>query len=892
MAGPVFVGREVELGVLEQVLAHAAGGEPSVAVVRGEAGMGKSALVRRFLSGLPDETRVLQCSGDEAEIHLDFGVADHLLRVAGSPMPVEATVPAPTALGTRLLGVITEPGDGTTVVVVDDAQWVDQPSLRALAFALRRLRRGDRCLCLIAVRAASIATVPESLLKAAADADGMIHLSGLDVDGIRALVHGQGRSVPADAVARLRDLTRGSPLHARALLDELDDAQLAGPGPLPAPSAFHALVLHRVAACAPATEALLAAAAVLGERARVDQVVGLAGIIGDEALDEAVGAGLLQSTPGDGHVAFVHPLVQAAVYHDLAPSRRAALHQRAASIVDGGHASTRHTLAGVLTTDDEVADASASWAHGEASRGSHAAAAFALLGASRITSDRAQRERRHLEGTLEHVAASQYEAAATAFAETAAFERTALLSAIEGVLAFLSGRQAESVDLYAEAWRLALADTSSRDTGVVGRNLGAAYNARMRCADAIEVLLPAAEVAPDTPNLLNDAGVAMAQTGRVLEGLGIVESHPALLEPSGVACRGRGVLRYVARLIEGAIDDLRVAELVSRRSGPAHRWHEDLTYLAMAEFGGNDWEAALSHATLVVSFAGEPGSTIVGACASCNAAVILFTQGRDDDGRQYLERAVELERREVGSIATPTLASTPAYLAWLEGDHEAALGALAPFGGATGNGSWLLSWRPVLAWALVDAGRLEDAEALGRDLLASAAGVGPAAEHLAQHTFGLVAAAQGDAEAAREGFAAALANPAATAVEHGVVELDYGRFLANSGDPEGATWLRRSHARFATLGAVPLAARARQLLGGLAGSATQVAAPKLSPLSPAEEAVARLVQAGASNREVAESLVLSVRTVETHLARVYRKLGVRSRTQMVARLAALRAEVT
>lgn len=84
-----------------------------------------------------------------------------------------------------------------------------------------------------------------------------------------------------------------------------------------------------------ATEALLAAAAVLGERARVDQVVGLAGIIGDEALDEAVGAGLLQSTPGDGHVAFVHPLVQAAVYHDLAPSRRAALHQRAASIVDG-----------------------------------------------------------------------------------------------------------------------------------------------------------------------------------------------------------------------------------------------------------------------------------------------------------------------------------------------------------------------------------------------------------------------------------------------------------------------------------------------------------------------------------------------------------------------------
>ena len=143
-----FVGRQSELRILGERLAAAKMGQPQVVYVEGEAGGGKSTLLSRFLGSLPDAV-VLQAGGDEAETRLSYGVIDQL-------QPGAATEPAtdPMAVGVRLLDLFDRLQSGGQVVVlaIDDLQWADWPSARAVLFALRRLR-ADKVLALVSTRA-------------------------------------------------------------------------------------------------------------------------------------------------------------------------------------------------------------------------------------------------------------------------------------------------------------------------------------------------------------------------------------------------------------------------------------------------------------------------------------------------------------------------------------------------------------------------------------------------------------------------------------------------------------------------------------------------------------------------------------------------------------------
>src|SRR5262249_36847648 len=164
-----------------------------------------------------------------------------------------------------------------------------------------------------------------------------IALDGLDVDDVVELSIATGAgSLDASAAQRLREHTRGHPLHTRVLLEELGAQDVgSASGVLPAPRSLAALTLARVASLTPPTQQLIEAGAVLGVAFPLPLGATVAAITEPlPALEEAVDAGLLERTPAE-LVAFVHPLLRGAVYNDLSATRRAELHEAAADATSG-----------------------------------------------------------------------------------------------------------------------------------------------------------------------------------------------------------------------------------------------------------------------------------------------------------------------------------------------------------------------------------------------------------------------------------------------------------------------------------------------------------------------------------------------------------------------------
>ncbi len=335
-------------------------------LVEGEAGIGKSALLTRFASGLAGVT-VLRAGGDEAELLLPYGVVGQLVasaRGAGGRPPglLAAELSGgvdPLAVGADLVGWLGQ-FQTMVLVVIDDLQWADGPSARALLFALRRLQ-ADPVLVVVSARPGELPRLGEGWLRflAGDHRAGRVRLGGLGPAEVVALGRALGAGeLPRRAVRRLLEETGGNPLYCRAVLDEAGaGGRDLGGGTLRVPRSLAGAVRGRVSALSPAARELVAAAAVLGQHCGLGAAVVLAGL-GDPltALGEAVAAGILMEEPtGAGAViGFSHLLVQRAVYGDLSPARRRRLHQRAADLVDRQRA-LGHRVAAAVGPDDQLA---------------------------------------------------------------------------------------------------------------------------------------------------------------------------------------------------------------------------------------------------------------------------------------------------------------------------------------------------------------------------------------------------------------------------------------------------------------------------------------------------------------------------------------------------------
>ncbi|MBA3905225.1 MAG: AAA family ATPase, partial [Pseudonocardiales bacterium] len=327
-----FVGREEARAELQSALAAARAGHPQVVIVEGQAGIGKTTLVQRFLDDHRD-VHLQRANGEQWEALVPFGVADQLFRTVGQAgtsvyaardnvLPVEE----PVSVGSRLLMLWGEFEDDEPVItVLDDAQWADLDSLRAILFAIRRVV-AERVLVLLVVRSEDMQRIPDGFRRLGDGPSGrIVELEPLDVTEVQALTEGLGvKALPPSVVRLLQEHTEGNPLYIRAILEETPEGDWSTwKSALPAPAAFRRQVHRRLEACPLPGRQLVEAAAVLGLHTTLATAAAVAGVSESlTALDWALRSSLLAAVgSGDGVVGieFPHPLIRAAVRQQLSP---------------------------------------------------------------------------------------------------------------------------------------------------------------------------------------------------------------------------------------------------------------------------------------------------------------------------------------------------------------------------------------------------------------------------------------------------------------------------------------------------------------------------------------------------------------------------------------------
>ena len=915
VADRIFVGRQAELGMLRARFDEVRAGEPRVVLVEGQPGIGKTALLRQFVAET-GEARVLRASAAQEESLLPFGVAEQLAGSARVPLPAElATLgrrsersPEPIAIGgalVELLGSLQR--GGPVVMVVDDVQWADRPTLLALLFALRRLH-ADRVLALIAGREEAKTHIPEGLLRLFGDERGTtIRLHGLDVTELQVLgATLTSRSLPQQLAEHLREHTGGSPLHVRSLLEELPLERLgqASDALLPSPRSFSAQVLRRLADCSPEARQLVAAASILGLQCPLGLARRLAEIEDPlTALEGATSARLLETRNAEGErdIAFPHALVRAAVYHDLGPARRAALHQRAAELVEEEAGSLQHRAAAASEQDETLAADLAGYAGREARRGAWARAAAAMLRASRLTPVRQQRELRLLEGVDCLIIGGDVRAASTFGDQVEAVGDGPFRRYVQGRLAFHSGRASDGEDLLLGAWNVCDPATDRELAAMIALEIGLVLLRRARGERLVTWGRRGTAVAAGMPLAkapLLHVAYGLAHAGRADEGLAEVAflpDGPSITDMDDVftVC-ARCFLRLVTDDLDRARVDARVVEAGAARFGPLYMRLAGLALQSIAEYRMGAWDDAILHAELAASL-GEDGGQMWFLTYMHHAAVSpLAGRGLWDAAERHADAVLRHARVVNDETACADASMVRAEIGAAQGDPEAVVRVLqdivampAREGIDEPGARW--PWQDLYADALVSLGRLDEAEAVlvSFEELAADRERHSALTNAAR-VRGNLEAARGHLEAAEFAYLAGLdhADGVSIPFDRARIEAAYGLLLRRMGRRrEAVTRLTAARDGLARLEARPYLERCERELAACGVVRERTRGPDRSRLTPQELSVARLVAAGMSNPKVAAELFVSINTVEFHLKNVYGKLGIRSRDQLRERMA-------
>lgn len=891
-APSLVVGRGSEIEQVRAAAEGASADDPAtVLVITGEPGIGKSTLLRHALHEVRDElaTQVIALRGDETEAELDYGLVDQLLRAVGWN-PVEGRMAAsaisPPEVGARLLQATDAlDADRLLVVAVDDAHLVDDLSLQALTFVARRAA-GDRLALVLACRPVGLRRLPAGLLRIAADTGGTIELGGLDEAELAELARvAYGRPVPSDAAARLHDHTGGRPLHALLLLQQVGLDELTGADPASLP-ALPPLIVEQLVSCSPPARQLLEALSVLRQPSLVGEVAALAEL--DDpllAVDELAALGLVEEAPGETSLRIVvsHDLTRTAVYQSISAGRRAQLHQRAAAVTAGTEALHHRVAAAVEPAADLVADLVHA-ARAEVGRGARHQAARLLLTAAELAPT-GERDDLLLDAAHHLLVIGQpigeHLPAIEALGETP--RRGVAL----GRIRMAEGRLHEARTLLEAAWAAGGEATLPPEERAAAAEALAVIGISTLDTDA--VIRWSDELGAAGPTTL---ATTLRCHGLTLRGqLGTALDEAAALvaaEPPGSvdfdARVGLGLLLVWSNQVEEGLP-----LLSSLLTGPSDQTLMQTlsvrSHLADAHLRLGNLQHAMDLAALAVELLDDaearwltplPHSLVAYACAATGD----------------LARA---ERHAQAASAYARLSHDAPALLWSDAgwmriaeaaqDHAAAVavGDRMLAAGLDGVAEGINPWRASYAAALAVEGRLADADAVlaavSTDDVSVATGVARARA--------IVAVERGDragAEAALD-HGLALDPLLARPLPRARLELTAGGILRRHGQRRRAEALLVAAAeRFRDVGAHLWLARCERELEGTglrpAKRSTRLAA---AALTHQERLVAGLVVEGRTNREVAEELYVSAKTVEHHLSRIYRKLGVGSRTQLAAR---------
>lgn len=496
---PMLLGRQAEQLVVDELLQSARAGRSAVLVLRGEPGIGKTALLG-YAQCCAEGMTVLRSVGIEAEHELPFAGLHQLVRpclglLDRLPPPQEAAlrsafglsfdpVENPFLVSLGLLSLLAEASEGAPLLcLIDDAHWLDRPSQMALAFAARRMNAES-----IAVLAAARVREAHSF-----EAGGLpeLVLCGLDDATAGALLQSQIRHPAADEVVELLLRTaNGNPLALLELPAGFTAHQLHGlepiVGPPPARGAVEESFRGRVAALPQPvrTALLLAAAEQSGDLETLERALKRSGV-STSALAAAQDAGLVRV---NGTLEFRHPLVRSAVYGSATQSERRAAHETLAAVLDDPVSSAWH-MALVSDRANEAIATQLDAAGAQAvSRGAHATAAAAFERAGELSEDAPRKGRRLMWAAQTSVAAGR-SAAALALAERAQplIDDRVSASELDVVRAIVSLRQGMPAQTFSLARNAAAAlaeDQPERALQMVGLMDG--FDQALRIADSVE----------------------------------------------------------------------------------------------------------------------------------------------------------------------------------------------------------------------------------------------------------------------------------------------------------------------------------------------------------------------------------------------------------------------
>ncbi len=912
-AGSVLLERAAELARVDDLLAGALAGAGSVALMEGPAGIGKSAL----LAAARDRAGVLDCGVLRAragvlEREHAFGVARQLIGVSRSP----ARVPAGGAGGSppeQLFQMLEEMHQELAVrarrrpllVCVDDAHWADAESLRLCAFVAARIDEMPVVL-LLGARAGETPQARE-LLATIAAAGSVLELRALSGDAVATFVAaGIGAQPDREFAAACSQSSAGNPFMlaelVRTVRAEAIEPSAANAERVRAltPAGVSHAVLVRLAQLPAAARRLAGALAVLGGSATLRDAATLADMSLEEAaaaVDALAGADVLGASQP---LEFLHPLVRNAVYDDLPPSERHGAHMRAARLLDERAEDeldrvASHLLAVEPSGDGWVAERlTAAGRRALASGGCDAAIAYLRRA---LAEPPAPQQRGELLLSLAQAeAAGGLPQAVTHLGEALERIDDARARAEAGrSLARLFYLRGEFV-LAGETVTRALAELPDESDPLARRLLGdylaaATLHPGLRAAPDAPGRAFLAEVLsgqlPPEPQLRALVAGIMATLGQprelvrevaltvMLDGTIEETSHGLAATFAAGALNIIGEYRLADEILTAALQRAEADGLVLGRA-------QTDQMLANVRFREGRLADAVMHASRAVELGQEGWRYLIGLAAP----TLAFAQ--IERGQLAAARAaVELAEREIGeeSAQHMLIFIGRGRVELAEGNHERALADLRLAGQRLVETYGVehpdvITWQPYAAAA---AHALGD-RALAREL--AQAGLALARSRGTPRALGTAlrfAAHVADAEEAHE-----LLCEAVGVLESAPARLEYAEVLValgchqrrNARPSEAREPLRRGLEIARTCGAVPLAERAHEELLASGARPRKILRGGPDALTPAEQRVARMAADGLTNRQIAETLVLSTRTVEAHLAHVYTKLGVSSRRSL------------
>ncbi len=911
-----ILGRSEERGQIDRLLKGARRGRSAALVLTGEPGIGKTLLLR-YAEDRAGGMTVLSARGFESESDLAFLGLGDLLRPlldyrADIPQPqaqalsgalgLEPGTPGERfAVSAATLSLLGAGAEARPILgLVDDAHWLDGPSAQAITFAARRLDAEGVVLLFAAREGEERAFEPAGIPQ--------YRLTGLDREaGTALLTAGAGGQLPPDLVDRLLDATAGNPLALKELPGVVSAAQLMGTEPLteplPVSSAIAQAFQRRVARLPEESRAALLVAAAC-DGADMAPIVRVLERMGRTArdLEPAEHAGLVTITRGGFE--FQHPLLRSTIYQEAAAADRREAHRLFGAVLeDVPERRAWHLAAAALDPSEEVAVAMEDVARASRRRGGHAAAATAFETAARLSPDEEDRARRRFEAGLDaQMAASSHWAAR--LLESALSEATdPLLRADIQSLLGATERFRTSPERAAELFESGASEVERHDPGRATMMLMEAalsYNAAGGIPRAVAVARKAAEAAEGSPGFVGPLTMTMLETLSMQLG----EAPPdltrlgvqlrALLDTPELPPVAHVTMQFglLGTVWAGQFEEARQVLIpmigTARDAAAIGALPLLLSVLAELEIRTGHWRAAYAAISESVRLAGETGQSAVRSWALTSMARIEAGQGREEECRDHVAESITLAREHGVGPSIPTARSALGLLELGLGRPEEAAEVLEVVARELEELGQhyppVVPFAPDFVEAHYRAGQTEQAEHMLADLEGRAERTDCTwARAAAARCRGLVATDEFEHHFSR---ALGWHEPLPMPFELARTELCFGQRLRRAGRRQDARpHLRSALATFEQLDAEPWADQARGEISGSVERARKRTTIRSDELTPQELQIALQVAEGRTNKAVAAALFLSPKTVEAHLSHIYRKLGLRSRTELARHMA-------